>query len=183
MLESRETLRIRDESRQLSAVLIPIYSKQGEYHVVFTQRTDWVKDHKGQISFPGGVYQEGDDKLINTDLREAAEQIVLAEEKVEILGSLDDVATQTSNYIISPFVGLIPWPYEFKVSTEEIKEVIEVPISALMDKSCLRKESEVVTGKTVTYYSYHYRGRVIWGATAGILRQFLDILTQATGWG
>ena len=178
VLASRGIRRIRDESRELSAVLLPLYCKQGEYYLVFTKRTEQVKEHKGQISFPGGAYQEGDGTLLNTALRECAEEIDLVADKVEILGRLDDTITQTSNYIISPFVVVIPWPYEFKVNTEEIEEIIEVPISALLDKSCLRQETEIISGETVTSYFYHYQGKVIWGATARILNQFLDIVAE-----
>jgi 8-oxo-dGTP pyrophosphatase MutT (NUDIX family) len=179
VLANREVRQTRDESRQLSAVLVPIYYKQGDYYLVFTKRTERVKEHKGQISFPGGAYQEGDETLLNTALRECAEEIGLVADKVEILGALDDTLTHTSNYIISPFVALIPWPYEFRVNTDEIEEIIEVPISALIDKNCVREESEIIGGEAVSYFSYHYQGRVIWGATAGILRKFLDIVTQA----
>ena len=96
---------------------------------------------------------------------------------VEVLGELDDIIT-TSNYIISPFVGFIPWPYQFRVDGEEAEEIIEVPVSALLDKSSRRQGSEIIGGETVTSYFYPYQGRVIWGATARILHQFLDILAQ-----
>ena len=70
---------------------------------------------------------------------------------------------------------MIPWPYQFKVSEEEIEELMEVPISALLDRNCQRQESEIMGGEAVTSYFYDYQGRVIWGATARILKQFLDI--------
>ena len=178
VLASRKVTRIRDGSRALSAVLVPIYCKQGEYYLVFTKRTEQVKEHKGQISFPGGAYQEGDGTLLNTALRECAEEIGLVADKVEVLGALDDAITQTSSYIISPFVADIPWPYEFKVNRNEIEEIIEAPISALRDKSCLREETEVINGEATTSYFYHYQGRVIWGATATILNQFLYIFAK-----
>ena len=164
-----------------SAVLVPIYYKQGQYYILFTKRTERVKEHKGQISFPGGARQKGDRTLIDTALRECAEEIGLGPGEVEVLGELDDTITETSNYIISPFVGLIPWPYQFKVDGWETEEIIEVPISALMDEDCLRKETKIIGGQEVTSYFYHYRGRVIWGATARILRQFLDIFARVMG--
>jgi len=146
---------------------------------MFTKRTQKVREHKGQISFPGGG-QEGDETLVNTALRECAEEIGLMAEEVEILGELDDTISVTSNYIISPFVALIPWPYQFKVSEEEIEELIEVPISALLDRNCQRQESEIMDGEAVPSYFYDYQGRVIWGATARILKQFLDIFVNVT---
>ena len=162
-------------------MLLPIYGKQEEYYILFIKRTEKVKEHKAQIAFPGGVYQEGDGTLLGTALRECTEEIGLMAYDVEVLGELDDTVTKTSNYIISPFVVFIPWPYQFKVNGEEVEEVIEVPISVLLDKSCLHQETEITDGKAVTSYSYHYQGRVIWGATARILNQFLDIFAQVMG--
>ena len=176
LLSQRQKHRIVDVSRMSAAVLLPIYCKQGEYYLLFTKRTQKVKAHKGQISFPGGA-QEVDETLVDAALRECAEEIGLGTGEVEILGELDDTISLTSNYIISPFVGLIPWPYQFKVNDEEIEELIEVPISALLNSSHQYHETEVIDGEAVTSYSYHYQGRVIWGATARILQQFLDIFT------
>jgi len=162
-----------------SAVLLPVYYREGQYYILLTQRTERVKEHKGQISFPGGARQEGDRTLLDTALRESAEEIGLAPGEVEVLGELDDTVTATSNYIVSPFVGVIPWPYEFRVDGWEAEAIIEVPISALLDESSLSKKTEVTGGRKVTAYSYHYGGKVIWGATARILHQFLDIFTKA----
>jgi len=107
----------------------------------------------------------------------------LMAEEVEILGELDDTISRTSNYIITPFVALIPWPYQFQVNREEIEELIEVPLSALLDEGCMRQDPEIIDGETVTSYFYNYQGRVIWGATARILNQFLDIFTRVMGGG
>ncbi len=176
-LVNRRVKRIRNASRELSAVLLPLYRKEDECYLVFTKRTQQVKEHKGQISFPGGVYQEEDRTLVDTALRECAEEIGLAPENVRILGELDDIITLTSNYIVSPFVAIIPYPHDFRISQQEIEEVIEAPVSALLDKSSLREEIEVADGKPEVMRYYHYQGRVIWGATARILYQFLDIFT------
>ena len=159
-LSRRQKQRIVDASRASSAVLLPIYYKEGQCYVLFTKRTEMVKNHKGQISFPGGAYQEGDGRLVNTALRECTEEIGLVAEEVEILGELDD--TITSNYIISPFVAFIPWPYQFKVDASEVEELLEVPISALLNRGSLPQETEIIDGKTITSYFYHYQERVIW---------------------
>lgn len=173
---------IVDASRVSAAVLLPIYYKQGQYCILFTKRAEKVRDHKGQISFPGGAYDSSDGTLVNTALRECAEEIGLVDYDVEVLGELDDTLTTTSSYIISPFVGFIPSSYQFRVNREEIEDIIEVPISALLDKDCLRQETEsVIDGKAITSYSYHYHGQVIWGATASILNQFLSIFAQVMG--
>ena len=178
ILSRSQKWHIFDPGRIPSAVLLPIYDKQGEYHILFIKRTEKVTSHKGQIAFPGGVYENTDRTLANTALRECAEEIGLAADKVEVLGELDDEISQTSKYVISPFIGLIPWPYHFKVDGKETEEIIEAPISALMGKDEHRQE--IFNCETVTSYSYKYQGRVIWGATARILRKFLDIYAQAT---
>jgi 8-oxo-dGTP pyrophosphatase MutT (NUDIX family) len=178
-LSRRQKQPITDARKIPSAVLVPIYYKQGQYYILFTQRTEKVKEHKGQISFPGGAYQDGDKTLVATALRESAEEIGLAPGEVKILGELDDTVTAVSNYIVTPFVGLIPWPYKFKVDGWEAGEIIEVPISVLLDKDSLRQETKIIGGQAVTSYFYHYQDRVIWGATARILHQFLDIFAQA----
>ena len=177
-LSRRQKRYIVDANRVLSAVLLPIYYKQGQYYILFTKRTEKVKEHKAQISFPGGAYEKRNGTLVDTALRECAEEIGLKAEAVELLGELDYTVTTTSNYIISPFVAAIPWPHPLKLNRRETEEIIEVPISALLDKSSLRQETEILDGEVVSSYSYHYQGRVIWGATARILNQFLDILAQ-----
>jgi len=179
ILSQRQQQHIIDTSRVPSAVLVPIYIKRGKYYILFTKRTETVKEHKGQISFPGGTYEERDKTLLNTALRESFEEIGLTSGDVEVLGKLDDYPSMTSNYIITPFVCLIPWPYQFKIDREEVEEIIEAPIAALMNDNNLRLETEILNKKTITLYFYHYQDKIIWGATARILNKFLDIFDQA----
>ena len=180
-LSLRQKRYITAANRVPAAVLLPIYHKQGQYYILLTKRTEKVKEHKGQICFPGGAYQERDGTLVNTALRECAEEIGLKADDIEVLGELDDTVIVTSSYIVSPFVGFIPWPHALEVDQWEADEVIEVPISALLNKDCLREETGIVDGEAVPLYFYHYQGRVIWGATARILNQFLDIFAQVVG--
>ena len=158
-----------------AAVLLPVYIKRGQFNILLTKRTMQVSEHKGEISFPGGTFGVGDKTLLNTALRECAEEIGLKIEVVQILGELDDASTEISGYIISPFVALIPSSYQFMLNHGEIEEIIEIPISLLMGRNNRRQEIEIINGKAVTSYVYHYQGNVIWGATARILSQFLDI--------
>jgi len=181
VLSLRQQRHIVVASRVPAAVLLPIYYKQGQYYILITKPTETLKKHKGQISFPGGAYQKEDGTLMNTALRECAEEIGLMAEAIEVLGELDDTVTVTSGYTVSPFVGFIPWPHTLKVDQREVEEIIEVPISALLDKDCSREEIKIVDGEAVTLYFYHYQGRAIWGATARILNQFLDIFAQVVG--
>jgi 8-oxo-dGTP pyrophosphatase MutT (NUDIX family) len=179
LLSRRPPKRITDDKLVPAAVLLPIYYKEGEVHILFTRRTENVREHKRQISFPGGARQDGDKSLLDTALRESAEEIGLAPDKVKVLGELDDTVTLVSNYIVSPFVGLIPWPYDFKPDGWETDEIIEAPIPALLDEESWHHKTEVIAGRRVTAYYYHYRGDVIWGATARILAQFLELFIEA----
>jgi 8-oxo-dGTP pyrophosphatase MutT (NUDIX family) len=176
-LSRRRKRRITDANLTTSAVLVPIYYKEGQYYILFTKRTDRVKEHKGQISFPGGARHKRDRTLLDTALRESAEEVGLARGEVKVLGELDDTTTKTSRYVISPFVALIPYPYQFQIYEREVEEIIEVPVSALLDKD-LRQQTRIIDGEAVTSYFYHYQGRVIWGATAKILHQFLGIFSR-----
>ncbi len=111
-----------------------------------------------------------------TALREASEEIGLAESDVEVLGALDEILTIGSNYLISPFVGVFPWPYDLRVDRWETEEAFGVPLAALLDPACLREGRDVLDGRPIPSYFYHYQDRVIWGATARILHQFLGIV-------
>ncbi len=179
-LARRYKSRIVDPERIPSAVLIPIYNREGECYILFTRRTDTVRAHKGQISFPGGAYEERDKTLLNTALRESCEEIGLAREDIEVLGELDDFVTATSNFVISPFIAVIPWPYRFKPDPVEVDEVIEIPISALLDKNSYSWEKVVDGDSVVDSHIYRYNDKLIWGATADILNQFLSIWTEFT---
>ena len=172
----RKKRHIVDSDRIAAAVLLPIYYKQDQYYILFIKRTENVKTHRGEISFPGGTCEERDATLLETALRECAEEIGLAADDIEILGELDDVASVKTNYAISPFAALIPWPYQFRVDGNEVEEIIEVPVSALLDNGFSRPE--ITNGETITKYFYPYQGKVIWGATARILSKFLDIFTR-----
>lgn len=178
ILAQRQKFYITDTSRLPSAVLIPIYKKEGQYHIVFIKRTNKVKTHKGQISFPGGVRDKGDKTLRETALRELEEEIGLRQEDVMILGELDDEITTTSNFIVTPFVAAIPWPYHFTPNKAEVAKIISVPIPALLEKNSMKPEFETLNGKRVTSFAYYYNGIRIWGATARILNKLLGIIAK-----
>ena len=176
-LSSRQRKVIEHPPFSHAAVLVPLFQKDGNCHLLFTKRSEEVKYHKGEISFPGGVVDEEDKELINTALREAFEEIGLKENDVQIIGILDDIVTITE-FIVTPIVGLFPYPYPFKVSEAEIAELIEVPLASLLDEDCF-SEREIIrgTGKEVVY-AYQYGNHIIWGATARILKQFLDLISS-----
>ncbi|MCH8061457.1 MAG: CoA pyrophosphatase [Chloroflexi bacterium] len=167
-----------DSSLTPAAVTLLLYPKDGEYCILLNKRTDTVDDHKGEISFPGGRKDPEDKTLLDTALRETHEEMGISPDDVDILGEIDDVPTNTS-YLISTFVGTIPYPYKFAPSEAEVAEVLEVPISTLMDHDSARDEVRVRDGELVNSVSYSYDGHLIFGATARILSRFLELLDTA----
>jgi 8-oxo-dGTP pyrophosphatase MutT (NUDIX family) len=161
-----------------AAVLVPIVDR-GEAALAFAQRTDRVGHHKGQISFPGGRVDPGDADDLAAALREANEEVGLDPARVEALGLLDDQETFATQYVITPWVGLVHGPVVWQPDGEEIEKVIEVPVSALLDRGCLRVETWERDGIERDVYFYEYRDTTIWGATARILKKYLDVVEAA----
>jgi 8-oxo-dGTP pyrophosphatase MutT (NUDIX family) len=176
-LSSRKRRVVEHPPFSHAAVLVPLFKKVENCHLLFTKRSDQVKYHKGEISFPGGVVNEEDLELVSTALREAHEEIGLKESDVEIIGILDDIVTITE-FIVTPILGLFPYPYPFKVSEVEIAELIEVPLSSLLDNKCFSEKEIIRGGQKEVVYAYQYEKHIIWGATARILKQFLDLITS-----
>ncbi len=175
----RKKTTIRDENRTVAAVLVPLFVKNGQFHLLFIQRTDKVRDHKGQISFPGGSYEPGDSDLQATALREAEEEIGLNPMDIEIIGQLDDMTTAGTRFVISPYVGLIPYPYQFHVDHFETEEILQIPLSEFLDDSKCEEGHAVIDGETIPSYFYHCTGeKVVWGATARIVKQLAEIINR-----
>ena len=175
-LSSRQRQVIFKEEYRKSAVLIPIYENKEEQYFVLTKRTQGVMYHKGQISFPGGADDKEDGELKATALREAYEEIGVDPGDVEILGNLDDQVTYTSKFVITPFVGAIPYPVKFKVNHKEVEELVEVPVSALLIPSAWVPETTDDDGKSHPWGHYLYGNHEIIGITARILKQLIDLV-------
>lgn len=166
-----------DATRRPAAVLLPLFKNATDYHLVFTKRTETLKHHKGQVSFPGGSFEHADGDLLTTALRESHEELGIQPEHVNILGRLDDLSTFSTNFTISPFVGLIPYPYLFHPDPIEVAIVFDVPVSLLADPTIGRRYIRARDdGATIEDYEFHVNGHVIWGATARITRHFLSVL-------
>lgn len=169
LLASREGRQLRDEKSAPAAVLLLLFEKEGICHILFTKRSNRVKQHKGEISFPGGTVDPGDLGLLHTALREGAEEIGVEPQDVTVLGRLDDIFTLTTGFIITPYVGLIPYPYEFRINTDEISELIFLPLPELVEDDCVQ---------TAQVTHFRFRDHIIWGATARILKQFIDLICE-----
>jgi 8-oxo-dGTP pyrophosphatase MutT (NUDIX family) len=160
-----------------AAILILVYDRDGEVHILFTERTQQVEHHKGQISFPGGACAESDDCVQTTALRETAEEIGVQPDDVEIVGRLDDMLT-ISNFLVTPYVGIFKMNSEcpFVINHHEVAQVVQVPLSHLLDDHNMELELRQFKGKQVLVPAYTYDGHRIWGATARMLRQLLELL-------
>ena len=169
---------IVDPSLKPAGVLLVVYAKDGEHSVLLNKRTELVEHHKGEMSFPGGSMDESDESLLHTALRETHEEMGIDPADVELLGQLDDMPT-ISNFLISTFVATIPYPYDFKPSEIEVAEVVEVPISHLQSEQSWRDEVRFHQDALQVSRSYVYQGHVIFGATAKVLTNFLEVVGDA----
>jgi 8-oxo-dGTP pyrophosphatase MutT (NUDIX family) len=161
-----------------AAVLVPIVDR-GEAHLVFAQRSERVGQHAGQISFPGGRVDPGDADDLAAALREAEEEVGLPPARVEPLGLLDDTETFATQFVITPWVGVVRGAVVWRPDGAEIEKVIEVPVAALLAGEGFRVERWERGGVTRDVYFYEYRGDTIWGATARIVKQYLDLVRGA----
>lgn len=163
-----------------AAVLVPLYLEDGRWNVLFTRRTNTVESHRGQVSFPGGQIESGDDDPAQAALREAEEEIGLRAVDVEILGQLSPLLTVTQ-FLISPVVGSIPWPYALRVNQREVASTFGVPLEWLADPANLELQvrKRMAAGPKVPVYLFRpYQEEVIWGATARITVELLDLLRE-----
>ena len=157
-------------------MLLPLYQSEAGPHLILTKRTEDVPTHKGQIAFPGGGFEAGDGDLISTALRETQEEIGLEPGDVEIIGTLDDTVAVTSRHVVRPFVGFVPHPYPYRLDPFEIDRLIHLPILPLLSGAPFREEIWERDGQPVIVYFYEYDGDVIWGLTARILKQFVEMV-------
>ncbi len=175
VLAGRRRLEVADPALTCAAVLVPLLFKEGELCVLVTQRTQTVNHHKGQIAFPGGVCDPDDADVVETALRETFEEIGVPPTAVEVLGALDDFKTVTA-FVITPFVGIICEPVEYSPSTSEVEAVIEVPVAFFLDPGSLRVEHWELQGQEHEVLFWEYGEHTIWGATARILKNLLDLV-------
>ena len=177
VLAERVKVDITDSDLMPAAVLIILYAKNGSFHVLLNKRSELVEYHKGEISIPGGARAPEDRDFVDTALRETEEEMGVSRGDITILGQLDDIITRT-NFGVRVYVGTIPYPYPFNPSADEIAEVLEIPISVLQDPTNLLQDARLVDGELSITISYACDGHVVFGATATILEQFLDIYSQ-----
>jgi 8-oxo-dGTP pyrophosphatase MutT (NUDIX family) len=172
LLTAEDALTLEVRGRIDAAVLVPLYLDRGQLHTVFTKRHGGLRRHPGEISFPGGRYEEGERDLRATALREAHEEIGLPEDAVDIVGALQPTPTVATGYAVYPFVGLIEPGRTWTPSPREVTEVLELPLSALLAGYARRRL--VRRGVPIRTDTYLVGDHLIWGATARILADLFD---------
>lgn len=178
ILSSRQRRVTPPSGRLTAAVLLCLYGPAPDFRVIYTVRTQEVEHHKGEISFPGGVRDPEDASLVDTALRESFEEVGIAAKDVTVLGLLDDTVT-ISNFVVTPVVGRIELhPYEFILHEVEVGELLEVPLSHLMDPANQQHDPRNRLGQLRPTPSYRFGHHLIYGATAAMTTGFLDLLRQ-----
>ena len=162
------------ETLKCAAVLVPLLRQNGDWHVLFTRRTDRVESHKGQVSFPGGACDDGETTPEQTALREAHEETGIRPQDVRVLGRLRPMVTITS-YRVTPVVGVIPWPYVFRPEQAEVARIFTMPLTWLAEKSN-RWEFNFLGRKNSVIFFHPFDGELLWGATARMTVDFLETI-------
>ena len=172
-------LEVNNSDLRLAAVMLLICEIDQEDKLIFQSRSNYVRHHKGEISLPGGAKDPDDINLMTTALRETQEEIGVNADMVEIVGQLDDTETWTG-YLIRPYIGMVPNTEKiiFSLAEKEVIEILEIPINYLL--SAESKGWKMVDNQGVPSLEegYIWGEHFIWGATARIIRQFINILLK-----
>jgi 8-oxo-dGTP pyrophosphatase MutT (NUDIX family) len=157
-----------------AAVLAPVVAREGEATLLLTQRAASLRDHSGQIAFPGGKIEPGESPL-DAALREVEEEIGLSRDAIEILGCLDPYQTSTG-FRVFPLIGLVRPPFTLTVNHNEVHDVFETPLSFLMNAANHQRHKRMWQGQERQFYAMPFGNRYIWGATAGMIRNLYERL-------
>lgn len=170
-------LSIREKDCRHAGVLATLLQENGETKIILTVRREDLRDHAGQISFPGGQ-QEKDESLRETALREAEEEIGLSPTSVRLLGSLTPLYIPPSNFCVHPFLAAVSQPPPLRPTDEEVERVLRVPLSRLLDPETRTEEPWTLHGTVVDVPFYDLEEAVVWGATAMMLAELLSVVRQ-----
>ena len=174
-LQSRVPQTLESGGFKPAAVLVPMQQRADGDYLVLTQRAAMLNSHRGQVAFPGGRVDPRDAGPLAAALRESQEEIGIDPGHVRVLGQLDQIAAAT-NYLVTPFVGLIPHPYEFRLNLSETAAVFSVPVAALLEPGCFKVEPRFFpSNRRDPIYHFYYQDWDIWGATARIIMQLLEL--------
>jgi 8-oxo-dGTP pyrophosphatase MutT (NUDIX family) len=173
-LTEQVKINAKDNNRIPSAVLIVIHFTYNEPRIILCKRSSKLSKHANQISFPGGVYKDEDKDILVTALRECMEEIGLEVKKEHVIGYMDTFNTFSSNFVILPFVAFLDLISMLKPNPREVDEIIDAPLHELL--KCMYKDEEHAYYYYTDAYKFVYKGYVIWGATARILKALRDMI-------
>jgi 8-oxo-dGTP pyrophosphatase MutT (NUDIX family) len=159
-------------------VLLAILPSSQDYEVLYTLRSQELPSHKGQVAFPGGKHSEEDRSLMETALREAEEEVGIVPGDVEVLGSLDDVYTMATDYVITPYVGLLPPRYEFTANPSEVSDLFTVSLTELRDPEHHGVADRQWRGSNFPVDVITAGPHAIWGATHSITTNLIECLAD-----
>jgi 8-oxo-dGTP pyrophosphatase MutT (NUDIX family) len=165
---------LQQEGRRRAAILISVLEKDRRPHFLLTLRTQHVATHKGQISFPGGMCDADDPSLSLTALRETREELGIPAERIELLGQFHDCISVT-NVVVTPFVGVLEADVPLTPNPREVEEVILIPLDFFRETTP-RMETRERNGRRMILYFYDYGTQVVWGLTARIIKDFVELL-------
>jgi len=161
-----------------AAVLLPLVERADDLHILLTQRAEHLKHHAGQISFPGGRVEIGDNNPSETALRETAEEVGVPADRVEVVGYLDNYFTITG-YSVTPVVGFFDNTISLRLDSAEVEDAFEVPLSHLFEPANHHKKQKEIFGQRIPYYEIPWQDRIIWGATASMIVCFYKAILGA----
>ncbi|MFQ5855692.1 MAG: NUDIX hydrolase [Anaerolineae bacterium] len=169
---------VSDAPARGGGVLLLLYPRDGRLHLVLTRRTEHLPNHQGQISLPGGA-QDAGESFEETALREAREELDVDPTGIQVLGRLTPLYIPPSNYCIRPVVGYVPARPVFHPDPREVAEVLEVPLATLLDPSTVHQEDWHLRGMTVRVPFFAVNEHKVWGATAMVLAEFVELIHSA----
>jgi len=165
--------------KKSAAVLIPLFHREGDLHVLYTRRSDRLASHRGQVAFPGGRFDPRDPDLVAAALRETHEEVGIHPRHVEVLGSFEGRRTRSTNIMVTPFVGIVHGAPELRPDPKEVAEIFDVPLSVLGDPRYRGHHHWRNNGYSSQLPAILYAEQVIWGLTYELTLAFLQ-LTAST---
>lgn len=171
-----KSLFVNKNNLKKAAVLIPIVKRENGLNIILTERALHLRHHPGQVSFPGGRYEQSDNCLKQTALRETEEEIGILQAQITIFGTLPKLPT-TSGFVVSPYLGFVNSNHSLKIDEQEVKSVFEVPLEFLLNKDHFYLQHLVANKKRHFTYCIPYHNKLIWGATAQMLKNLQRHIT------
>jgi 8-oxo-dGTP pyrophosphatase MutT (NUDIX family) len=170
----------RSAGKKVAAVLVPLMTRAEGLHVLYTRRSDRLSSHRGQVAFPGGRFDPRDPHLLAAALRETHEEVGIAPDSVEVLGSFEGRETRASEIFVTPFVGIVRGPVAMRPDPKEVAEIFEVPLAALSDRRYRGEYKWSNNGSTSYHPAILYGGQTIWGLTYYLTLRFLELSRAAS---